>query len=804
MFAPKAPKPQRKTGGHSINQLEPQRSAFFTRSLSGPAAEKAAFQHTIRNQAAQPLSRQNSRLTESEAKRQEGKDADPTSAALGKPSDLSWDFSKIPIHPPNLPHDRQTGSFLAAPPATSANQKKLKVGPINHPSEHEADRIADQVLRTPSPGGVSAAPPPIRRFSEQANEQLNAAPASVERALSVSGRPLEEPLRHDMEERFGYDFSGVRVHSSAAAEQSARDVNAHAYTVGQNLFFGAARFAPTTQDGVKLLAHELVHVVQGANQNGVLRRAPASQGPHTQPDEARLRVTIVEGFNARKISAVDAVASAIERGDRDYLAALELTSKQVDILLNNPDTPQFKMTFGTAAELALEKAIRFDPFLNQYVKRGPVGWVPRGVGKPDWRIETPSSSIPVDLMTPEQVEKKTEMWRRQWRRGKPKWYIEKGLNTTYERPKPRHPMDLHQGGMPPGNLRWICTRAGWPPRQPPMELHQGGMPPRQPPMELHQGGMPPRQPPMELHQGGMPPRQPPMELHQGGMPPRQPPMELHQGGMPPRQPPMELHQGGMPPRQPPMELHQGGMPKPPVGTAPVRPTFAWKAGLKAGAEALGWALIYAGLGYLVNRRLEKELDESIDMARHGGMPFARSLQRENPSKPVYMKVMVRSGEDTRYVPIIGFLTEVKLDMLSVGWVSEAIDPPIVEVEDTRLTNLWHPHVWTIVTYTELLLPSLNDEKQAEAEQQANEAILREMAKTWKPAKNADMDGLRFADGKVATTERLLSWAKGHYPRMFDDPRLVQNIISSHEFVGSDDARKSAVAELRKAAAVAAW
>jgi hypothetical protein len=54
----------------------------------------------------------------------------------------------------------------------------------------------------------------------------------------------------------------VRVHADAVAEQSARDVNAHAYTIGNNVVFGAGQFAPETRQGRRLIAHELVHVVQ--------------------------------------------------------------------------------------------------------------------------------------------------------------------------------------------------------------------------------------------------------------------------------------------------------------------------------------------------------------------------------------------------------------------------------------------------------------------------------------------------------------------------------------------------------------
>jgi hypothetical protein len=65
-----------------------------------------------------------------------------------------------------------------------------------------------------------------------------------------------------MEPRFGPDFSGVRVHTDAKAAESVRAVNALAYTVGQHVVFGAGQYVPDTDAGKKLMAHELVHVVQ--------------------------------------------------------------------------------------------------------------------------------------------------------------------------------------------------------------------------------------------------------------------------------------------------------------------------------------------------------------------------------------------------------------------------------------------------------------------------------------------------------------------------------------------------------------
>jgi hypothetical protein len=94
------------------------------------------------------------------------------------------------------------------------------------------------------------------------NSQPFAVPPIVHEVLRSPGQPLDAATRRIMEPRFGHDFSQVRVHSGRAAEQSARDVNANAYTVGHNVVFGTGRLAPGTHEGRRLIAHELTHVVQ--------------------------------------------------------------------------------------------------------------------------------------------------------------------------------------------------------------------------------------------------------------------------------------------------------------------------------------------------------------------------------------------------------------------------------------------------------------------------------------------------------------------------------------------------------------
>lgn len=93
-------------------------------------------------------------------------------------------------------------------------------------------------------------------------------PSSVHSVLQSPGRPLDSATRGFMEPRFGHDFGHVRVHSGAQAAQSARDMDARAYTVGNHIVFDQGEYAPHSHAGRQLLAHELAHTVQ---QHGMQR-----------------------------------------------------------------------------------------------------------------------------------------------------------------------------------------------------------------------------------------------------------------------------------------------------------------------------------------------------------------------------------------------------------------------------------------------------------------------------------------------------------------------------------------------------
>lgn len=100
------------------------------------------------------------------------------------------------------------------------------------------------------------------------------APPLVHQVLNSPGQPLTPTTRHWMEARLGHDFSQVRVHADSTAAASAQAVQARAYTVGQQVVFGAGAYAPATPAGQQLLAHELTHVIQ---QHG--RRSGGASSP---------------------------------------------------------------------------------------------------------------------------------------------------------------------------------------------------------------------------------------------------------------------------------------------------------------------------------------------------------------------------------------------------------------------------------------------------------------------------------------------------------------------------------------------
>jgi outer membrane protein OmpA-like peptidoglycan-associated protein len=111
--------------------------------------------------------------------------------------------------------------------------------------------------------------------SDDRKHNVNVMNPAVDAVLTSDGQPLESSTRESMEALFNEDFSNVRVHTDAEAAESARSVNALAYTAGEDVVFGSSQYKPHSKEGHELLAHELAHTVQQRNA-GV--SAPATGG----------------------------------------------------------------------------------------------------------------------------------------------------------------------------------------------------------------------------------------------------------------------------------------------------------------------------------------------------------------------------------------------------------------------------------------------------------------------------------------------------------------------------------------------
>lgn len=174
-------------------------------------------------------------------------------------------------------------------------KSNLNIGAPDDAYEREADTVADRVMRMAGGASpVTSAASGLQRKcaacekedgesllqtkaeSSSASTQGHAAtaPASVHHVLSSPGKPLESSLQQDMGQRFGHDFSRVRVHADEQAAASADALAARAYTVGPHVVFGRGQYAPHTSEGRHLLAHELTHVMQQSGSSGqVIQRA---------------------------------------------------------------------------------------------------------------------------------------------------------------------------------------------------------------------------------------------------------------------------------------------------------------------------------------------------------------------------------------------------------------------------------------------------------------------------------------------------------------------------------------------------
>ena len=130
---------------------------------------------------------------------------------------------------------------------------------------------------------------PIQTKSKSSNTaEVSSSVESNIDSLKGGGQPLSEGTREYFEPKFGYDFSGVRVHSDSKASETAGSINAKAFTSGRDVVFGAGEYSPETDSGKHLLAHELTHVVQ-QNENSPANINSSENNISTKAEESLLQ-----------------------------------------------------------------------------------------------------------------------------------------------------------------------------------------------------------------------------------------------------------------------------------------------------------------------------------------------------------------------------------------------------------------------------------------------------------------------------------------------------------------------------------
>lgn len=238
---------------------------------------------------------------------------------------------------------------------------------INQPGDHyeqEADAMADKVMRmndnTANQNFFKPSITPIQRKCQQCEEEehiirrkegdgetqtVTGQTENYIGGLSGKGRSLTPDEKSFFEPRFGYDFSGVQLHTDTEANQSAKDINALAYTHGNHIVFGSNQYQPRTQDGNRLMAHELTHVVQqSAGAQIPLQRKPGDKDtrPEYQKEADELltnanKRTVKTGSSSKSdddlpvIKKYEAFVEAVVKNDKAAIPALLKDFLQSDV-----------------------------------------------------------------------------------------------------------------------------------------------------------------------------------------------------------------------------------------------------------------------------------------------------------------------------------------------------------------------------------------------------------------------------------------------------------------------------------------
>ncbi len=267
---------------------------------------------------------------------------------------------------------------------TVVPQTKLRVNQPGDMYEQEADQVAERVMRmanpeTPVSDDKNEAKKPLMR--KQTSESgadgatdTSSIPPVVHAVLnSGEGQPLDTTTRAFMESRFEYDFSKVRVHTDSQAAESARAVNALAYTVGRDVVFGRGQYASATDEGRRLLAHELAHVVQQTGEASI-EASPRQRNVEGSQREGSESITAVGiGRETGQIPSVQRVVELRPPGKGEQ-SAFGRVGELIDRLNKQSAAIQYRLDGKVLKYTVLDEATltHFDRRMRAFIDRAEV------------------------------------------------------------------------------------------------------------------------------------------------------------------------------------------------------------------------------------------------------------------------------------------------------------------------------------------------------------------------------------------------------------------------------------------------
>ena len=257
------------------------------------------LQRTTGNQAVQRLLHSN--VEEHEA-------GSTTMATAG----FGHDFSRTPIFSPSRVQV----------------QSKLTVNTPGDMYEQEADRVAAQVMSIPDSQ--------VRKTKEGVSSKPDVPGTTVAGTSRGSGQALPDPVRSYFEPRFGHDFRGVRIHTDAKAAESARSIDARAYTLGKDIVFARDEYKPYQRSGRQLLAHELTHVVQqsksSASAPDCIQRAVRINNGARRVNEAEYQAGGAKSNVGSRIRVSSLIADSLRRTFVDVAELERYANGQTDYI----------------------------------------------------------------------------------------------------------------------------------------------------------------------------------------------------------------------------------------------------------------------------------------------------------------------------------------------------------------------------------------------------------------------------------------------------------------------------------------